>query len=57
MSAGKGDAPRPVSGPKYRQNFDQIFRKKNLVPPANICQHMPTDQPTAATQPHTKGDR
>ena len=26
--AGKGDAPRPVNGPKYRANFDAIFPEK-----------------------------
>ena len=26
--AGKGDAPRPVNGPKYRANFDAIFPQK-----------------------------
>jgi hypothetical protein len=24
MSAGKGDKPRKVNGPKYRDNFDSI---------------------------------
>ena len=27
MSAGKGDAPRPVKGEKYRRNYETIFRK------------------------------
>jgi hypothetical protein len=46
MSAGKGDSPRPVNGPKYRANFDRIFSPKKpqktlpSVPTfANICQH------------------
>jgi hypothetical protein len=26
--AGKGDLPRAVKGPAYRNNFDDIFRKK-----------------------------
>jgi hypothetical protein len=45
MSAGKGDSPRPVNGPKYRANYDRIFSHKNhrkSLPPmptfANICQ-------------------
>jgi hypothetical protein len=44
MSAGKGDSPRPVNGPKYRANYDRIFSpktsKKPLIPMptyANIC--------------------
>ena len=28
MSAGKGDKPRKVDGPKYRDNFDNIKWKK-----------------------------
>jgi hypothetical protein len=28
MSAGKGDAPRPVKGDDYRKNYDSIFNKK-----------------------------
>jgi hypothetical protein len=42
--AGKGDAPRPVNGPKYRANFDRIFSSKKPKKPlismptfANIC--------------------
>lgn len=27
MSAGKGDAPRPVNGDKFRSNYDDIFKK------------------------------
>lgn len=27
MSAGKGDAPRPVNPQKYGENYDRIFRK------------------------------
>jgi hypothetical protein len=45
--AGKGDALRPVNGPKYRANFDRIFSpktpKKSLPPMptfANICQQI-----------------
>ena len=25
--AGKGDAPRPVKGKEYRDNYDKIFKK------------------------------
>ena len=25
MSAGKGDAPRPVNGDRYRRNYEAIF--------------------------------
>lgn len=28
MSAGKGDAPRPVKGDKYRANWTLIFKTK-----------------------------
>jgi hypothetical protein len=47
MSAGKGDAPRPVNGNRYRANYDRIFSsktpKKSLpsVPTfAYICQQI-----------------
>ena len=30
--AGKGDAPRPVKGDKYRANYDDIFKKKVTTP-------------------------
>jgi hypothetical protein len=29
VSAGKGDAPRPVDGERFRQNWDEIFSHKN----------------------------
>lgn len=29
MSAGKGDSPRNL-GPKFRENWDQIFRKSSV---------------------------
>lgn len=51
--AGKGDTPRPVNGPKYRENFEIIFPQKSPCFSANICQHMPTPT-TAATKPHPK---
>ena len=28
MSAGKGDAPRPVNGDKFRSNYENIFKNK-----------------------------
>jgi hypothetical protein len=28
MAAGKGDRPRKVNGPKYRDNYDAIVWKK-----------------------------
>jgi rubrerythrin len=31
MSAGKGDTPRPVDGPKYRANYERIFRKEDSL--------------------------
>jgi hypothetical protein len=39
MSAGKGDAPRPVNGAKYRANYDRIFSPKN---PRKSLSSMPT---------------
>lgn len=33
--AGKGDAPRPVDGDRYRANYDAIFLRS--VYPAWIC--------------------
>lgn len=36
MSAGKGDAPRPVKGEAYRNNYENIFRK-------NETKHTDTD--------------
>jgi hypothetical protein len=32
MSAGKGDAPRPVAGEAYRANYDAIFSKGKPYP-------------------------
>lgn len=32
MSAGKGDAPRPVNGDIYRANYTRIFRKDPPYP-------------------------
>jgi hypothetical protein len=34
VSAGKGDAPRPVDGDRYRRNYDAIFDPPY---PAWIC--------------------
>jgi hypothetical protein len=34
VSAGKGDAPRPVNGDRYRANYDRIFAPPY---PAWIC--------------------
>ncbi len=31
--AGKGDSPRPINGNKYRENYDEIFRKKSKKKP------------------------
>ena len=28
QGAGKGDSPRPVKGEIYRNNYDDIFRRK-----------------------------
>ena len=55
MSAGKGDAPRPVAGEVFRQNYDQIFlrnREKTLASLSafvHICTHQET---AAATTPN-----
>ena len=54
MSAGKGDAPRPIDGQKYRENWDQIFCRKRLkvVAPMSAFVHTcPHQEPTAATTP------
>lgn len=32
MSAGKGDAPRPVNGDAYRNNYEAAFGKKETPP-------------------------
>lgn len=29
-SAGKGSVPRPINGDKYRENYDQIFKKEGI---------------------------
>jgi hypothetical protein len=29
--SGKGDKPRRVDGPKYRENFDRIFKKDRII--------------------------
>lgn len=28
---GKGSKPRKVDGDKYRQNWDKIFKKKDII--------------------------
>lgn len=35
--AGKGDCPRKVDGEKYREHFDEIFRKKEKPCECNSC--------------------
>ena len=55
MSAGKGDAPRPINGQKYRENWDEIFCRKRLkvVAPLSAFVHTCTHQdPPAATTPN-----
>jgi hypothetical protein len=53
MSAGKGDAPRPVDGQRFRQNWDEIFARKDDKTLASvsafvhICPH--TETPAATT--------
>jgi hypothetical protein len=53
MSAGKGDAPRPVDGQKFRQNYDEIFARKDdktlasMSAFVHICTH--TEAPAATT--------
>ena len=54
MSAGKGDSPRPVDGPKYRANFDLIFPENKSClreKVADIRQQMTTDAPSTPAQP------
>lgn len=31
--AGKGSLPRHVDGGKYRDNYDEIFKRKKPLPP------------------------
>ena len=31
--AGKGDTPRPVDAKTYRDNYDRIFRKHEIIKP------------------------
>jgi hypothetical protein len=53
VSAGKGDAPRPVDGQKYRENWDEIFAREgektlaSMSAFVHICTHT-----TAATTPN-----
>lgn len=49
--AGKGDSPRAVNGPKYRENFDLIFPQNNACAPVSVCdtcQQMTTEPSTPA---------
>lgn len=32
---GKGSDPRPVNHDKYRENWDKIFKKRNVQPKKN----------------------
>lgn len=57
--AGKGDTPRPVNGPKYRENFDLIFPQNNACAPAPVCdilQQTTTDANTPSTPAHEVTD-
>jgi hypothetical protein len=41
MSAGKGDAPRPVNGKVYRENFDAInWQRSNWQDEIRIPSHL-----------------
>jgi hypothetical protein len=38
MSNGKGDTPRNCYTEKYRNNYDEIFRKSNRLPTvSSVC--------------------
>ncbi len=55
MSAGKGDAPRPIDGSKYRENWDEIFCRnpsKNVARMSAFVHTCPHPEPTAATTPN-----
>lgn len=52
MSAGKGDAPRPVDGQKFRKNYDEIFCTKAIKVIASVSAFVHTcPQIEAATKP------
>jgi hypothetical protein len=56
VSAGKGDAPRPVDGQKFRQNYDEIFAREGEKTLAcmsafvHICTHTETPAATTPTE-------
>jgi hypothetical protein len=59
MSAGKGDSPRPVNGPKYRANYDRIFSPKtskkslsSMPTSANMCQQITPRQKAVKRHGH-----
>jgi hypothetical protein len=55
MSAGKGDAPRPVDGERFRQNWDEIFLRKtqeNLDMMSAFVHISPHTETPAATTPN-----
>lgn len=59
MSAGKGDAPRPVNGPQYRANFDRIFPEKKSCQFTKLHEVRPittTDDNTPSTPAHEVTD-
>lgn len=52
MSAGKGDTPRSVIGPKYRANFDLIFPENKPCSSQkvwDVCPQTATDDHTPPT--------
>jgi hypothetical protein len=55
VSAGKGDAPRPVDGERFRQNWDEIFARKadkTLASMSAFVHIRPHTETPAATTPN-----
>jgi len=50
MSAGKGSAPRNL-GPKFRENFDAIFKKPRASKP-NSLEPKPLEPSRRTVSPH-----
>jgi len=49
MSAGKGDAPRPVNAELYGQNYEDIFRKPNAETRIKLLKLISNYQQTTET--------
>ena len=57
--AGKGDSPRAVNGPKYRENFDLIFPENKSCTSQkvwDVCPQTTTDAHTPSTPAHAVTD-